>query len=45
MEQFRAESGLVYEYSILHKAYLFCGKLNGRTLQEFIADYLEIDLD
>ena len=26
----------VYEYSLEHNAYLFIGKLNGRTLSEFL---------
>jgi hypothetical protein len=30
--------GSVYEYSAEHDAYLFIGKLNGRTLAQFLAD-------
>ena len=38
MEKYRVESGSVYELDEDYGAYVFCGKLNGRTLDEFIAD-------
>jgi hypothetical protein len=38
MNKYRVESGSVYEYSAENRAYVFCGKLNGRTLKQFIAD-------
>lgn len=31
----------VYEYDEKAHAYIFCGKLNGRTETEFIRDYEE----
>lgn len=46
MEKYRFESGSAYEYSNQQKAYVFIGKLNGRTKKQFIADYELIqDLD
>jgi len=40
MEQYRFDQyGSVYEYSKEHKAYVFIGKLNGRTKKQFIKDY------
>lgn len=40
MEQYRFdEYGSVYEYSAKNHAYLFIGKLNGRTREQFLADY------
>ena len=38
MEKYRVECGSVYEYDSKENRYLFCGKLNGRTLPEFIDD-------
>lgn len=38
-EKFRFESGSVYEFCDKQKAYVFIGKLNGRTKKQFIADY------
>jgi hypothetical protein len=38
MEKNRTESGSVYEYSEPQGAYLFIGKLNGRTLRQFLKD-------
>lgn len=45
MERFRVESGSVFEFSAEHNAYLFCGKLNGRSLSEFIEDYMSEDCE
>jgi len=39
MERFRLENDSVYEFDKEYDAYVFCGKLNGRTLSEFIDDY------
>ena len=39
VDKYRFESGSVYEYSKEHRAYLFIGKLNGRTKKQFITDY------
>jgi hypothetical protein len=36
---YRLESGSVFEYSAQHKAYIFIGKLNGRSLKQFIKEY------
>ena len=41
VETYRFELDSVYEYSIEQDAYIFIGKLNGRTEQEFIEDYEE----
>ena len=41
MNRFRVESGSVFEYDECYGAFIFCGKLNGRTLQEFINDRME----
>ena len=35
MNRFRVVNGAVYEYSKKHNAYIFCGKLNGRSLAQF----------
>lgn len=42
--RFRVESGSVYEFDADLNCYVFCGKLNGRTLEEFISEY-EQDCD
>ena len=39
VERYRLEHGSVYEYSKECNAYLFIGKLNGDTLEQFIKDY------
>ena len=39
IEKYRFESGSVYEYSESHKAYIFIGKLNGRSKAKFIKEY------
>ena len=39
MDKYRFESGSAYEYSESQKAYLFIGKLNGRSKKAFITDY------
>lgn len=33
----------VYKYSAEHNAYLFIGKLNGRSLKQFIQKYEELN--
>ena len=38
-EIYRFENGNVYEYSPEQHAYIFIGKLKGRTEEEFILDY------
>ena len=38
-DKYRFESGSVYEYCKQSHAYLFIGKLNGRTKKQFIAEY------
>lgn len=38
MEKYRTETGNVYEYDGDANAYMFIGKLNGRTLKQFISD-------
>lgn len=49
MEKYRLEADGVYEYSSDQSAYVFVGKLNGRSLEEFINDredkYLYHDSD
>ena len=42
-EKFRFDHAYdsVYEYSAAAQAYVFIGKLNGRTEKEFIRDYEE----
>lgn len=43
MEKFRFDQyGSVYEYDKDLKAYVFVGKLNGRTQKEFISDLKEL---
>tara|TARA_R110000851_G_scaffold187039_1_gene336519 strand:+ start:448 stop:576 length:129 start_codon:yes stop_codon:yes gene_type:complete len=39
MDLYRFENDSVYEYSNTAKAYIFIGKLNGRTKKQFINDY------
>jgi hypothetical protein len=41
MEKYRFDHayGSVYKYSNDQKAYVFIGKLNGRTEKQFIEDY------
>jgi len=40
MEKYRFDQyDSVYEYDKRQKAYVFIGKLNGRTKKEFIKDY------
>jgi hypothetical protein len=43
MEQYRVENDSVYEYDEKARAYLFCGSLMGRTLNEFLRDLSERD--
>ena len=38
-EKYRLENDSVYEYDTKENAYIFIGKLNGFTLEEFIEDY------
>jgi hypothetical protein len=38
-EKYRFETGAVFEYSAGHKAYIFIGKLNGKTKKQFIKEY------
>lgn len=47
MEKFRFDhtTGTVYEYDPDLYCYLFCGRLNGRTEQEFIRDYEQCILE
>jgi len=41
IERFRFDNyGSVFEYSEEHHAYIFIGKLNGRSEQEFIEDVI-----
>lgn len=40
VNKYRIEHGSVFEYDIDHDAYLFIGKLMGRSLWEFIRDQL-----
>ena len=44
-EKYRFESGSAYEYSADNRAYIFIGKLNGRTKKQFINDYFGADSD
>ena len=37
--EYRFENGTVYKCSGINNAYLFIGKLNGRSKKQFIADY------
>lgn len=37
--KYRFESGSVFEFSASQNAYVFIGKLNGRTKAQFIRDY------
>lgn len=39
MDQYRVESGSVYEYDKEQNAYVFIGKLNGKTRKQFIDEY------
>jgi hypothetical protein len=39
IDLYRLESGSVFEYSAQHSAYLFIGKLNGKSLKQFIKEY------
>ena len=39
MSKYRVESGSVYEYDAEQKAYVFIGKLNGKTRKQFIREY------
>lgn len=42
MNRYREECGSVYEYVEDQHAYIFIGKLNGETLEEFIATIEEL---
>jgi hypothetical protein len=44
MSKYRVESGSVYEYSAGQNAYVFIGKLNGKTCKQFIKEYEESQL-
>ena len=44
MDKYRVESGAVYKYSKEHNAYIFIGKLNGKTRKQFIKEYEEKQL-
>jgi hypothetical protein len=37
--KYRFESGSVYEFDEESNAYIFIGKLNGRTKKQFLADW------
>lgn len=39
MSKYRFESGAVYKYNSEQDAYLFIGKLNGRTKEQFLSYY------
>jgi hypothetical protein len=39
IDLYRLESGSVFEYSPLDDAYIFIGKLNGKSLKQFIREY------
>lgn len=39
MAKYRFESGSVYEYDAEQNAYIFIGKLNGKTRKQFIKEY------
>ena len=39
MNKYRFESGSAYEFSKEQDAYIFIGKLNGRTKEQFLSDY------
>jgi len=39
MAKYRFESGSVYEFDAAHNAYIFIGKLNGKTKKQFIKEY------
>ena len=39
MNKYRFESGAVYKYNSDQDAYIFIGKLNGRTKKQFLSDY------
>lgn len=41
--KYRVENGSVYEYSEGRRAYIFCGKLNGRTLKQFVKEIEQSD--
>lgn len=37
--KYRFESGSAYEFNASQNAYIFIGKLNGRTQKQFIREY------
>ena len=39
IDYYRFESGSVYEYDADQNAYIFIGKLNGKTRKQFIKEY------
>ena len=39
MNRYRLESGSVYKFSKEKDAFIFIGKLNGRTIEQFLSDY------
>lgn len=39
MDKYRVESGSVYELDEEQNAYVFIGKLNGKTRKQFIDEY------
>jgi hypothetical protein len=41
MKKFRFIGGNAYVYDLECNAFLFCGKLNGRSKKQFIAEYAE----
>lgn len=45
MDKYRFENGSVYEYDKEQRAYVFIGKLNGRTRKQFIDDYENIQFE
>jgi hypothetical protein len=42
MNKYRFESGSAYIYCSEHKAFVFIGKLNGRTKAQFIKEYEQL---
>lgn len=43
MDNYRVESGSVYEYRTGQKAYIFIGSLNGGSFREFIRDIEDME--
>ena len=44
LDKYRVENNSVFEYSEDHNAYIHCGKLNGRTLEQAIEDFERFEI-